>query len=279
MSRLLRSRSSLILGAIVLFAAAVPAVVSAASGPAGAAPPTLDHFQCYVATAVPTAAVPAPFPLTPPAVLLKNAFAPLGFLAAIAPLQMHCNPTQKTLVTGAVTPITNPLAHLVCWGLKPNPGAPLPPLTLFHNQFGNGALQATAIQSLCLPSWKDEQSPANFPPPTAPPGLDHFVCYNVVHPVGTPAFTRPALVTLADQFWTHATKVGAPNLMCAPTKKILDPAVGDPILVNPTQFLVCFATPASTAFVPRTVFAKNQFGIGAVKVLRNTELCVPSIIG
>jgi hypothetical protein len=278
MSRLLRSRSSLILSAMILFAAAVPAVVSAASGPAGAAPVTVDHFQCYTANAVSTAAAPA-FPLTPPAVFLKNSFAPAGFLAATTPLQMHCNPTQKTLVTGAVTPITNRDAHLECWGLKPNASAPLPPLTLFHNQFGNGALLATAIRSLCLPSWKDENSPANFPPPTAPPGLDHYVCYTVVHPAGTPAFTRPATVNLVDQFWTHDTKVGAPNLMCAPSKKILDPAAAPPNLQNPKQYLVCFATPASTAFVPRSVFAKNQFGVGEVKVLRNTELCVPSILG
>ncbi len=279
MSRLRRSRSRLILGSIILFTAAVPAAVSVASGPAAAAPPTLDHFQCYVATAAQTAAIPTPFPTTPSAVMLKNVFAPSGFLAAIGTLEMHCNPTKKTLPSGAVTPITNPAAHLECWGLKPNASAPIPPLTTFQNQFGRGALQATAIRSLCLPSWKDENSPANFPPETAPPGLDHFVCYTVVHPAGTPAFTRPATVTLADQFFTHETKVGVPNLMCAPTKKIVDPAAGTPTLVNPTKYLVCFATPASTAFAARTVFAKNQFGIGGVRVLRNTELCVPSIRG
>jgi hypothetical protein len=266
-----------LLGALVLIAAALPAIISAASGPAGAAGPTLDHFECYAATATSSAVVPTPFPLTPPAVLLKNSFAPAGFLAGTGAVQLHCNPVKKQLPSGAVTNITNPTAHLVCWGLHPNPVA-LPSLVTLNNQFGKGALKPTAVRSLCVPSWKNPQAPS-FPAATAPAGLDHFTCYSVVHPVGTPAFSPPASVTLTDQFFTHATSVGVPNLMCAPTSKTVKPAVGGTKVVNPTHYLVCFVIPGSTAFASRGVFAKNQFGIGAVRVVRNTELCVPSTLG
>ena len=99
-----------------------------------------------------------------------------------------------------------------------------------------------------------------------------------MHLAGTPAFTPPAGVTLTDQFFAHTTAVNAPNLLCSPTSKVIVPPTGTPI-VNPNHFLVCFAIPPSTAFAPRTVFAKNQFGTGELHVVRNTELCVPSILG
>ncbi|HEY1740938.1 MAG TPA: hypothetical protein VGI86_19640, partial [Acidimicrobiia bacterium] len=251
-----RPRLILFAGALVALGAAVPAVVAGTS--ATAATPTLDHFQCYVAQATQTAAAPTPFPGTPPAALLKNKFAPSGLVAAIGNVSMHCNPVQKTLPTGAVTPITNPRAHLVCWSIKGNPQTPLPPLTTFVNQFGKGALKATAAVGLCLPSWKNVSAP-KFPTSTAPPGLDHFTCYAATNPAGTPQFTPPPVVTLKDQFFGYQTKLGPVNLMCAPTSKILNPAAGGTPVVNPQHYLVCFVTPATSAFAARTVYAKNQF--------------------
>ncbi len=131
--------------------------------------------------------------------------------------------------------------------------------------------------SLCVPSWKS-LTPAGLPPSTAPSGLDHFVCYSVVNPVGTPAFAPPASATLTDQFFSHATSIGAPNLLCSPTSKVIVPPTGTSI-VNPNHYLVCFVIPPSTAFASRVVYAKNQFGTGAVAVIANHELCVPSILG
>lgn len=107
---------------------------------------------------------------------------------------------------------------------------------------------------------------------------DHFTCFSVVHLPGTPAFAPPASVTLTDQFFGHSTAVGAPNLLCSPTSKVIVPPTGTPI-VNPSHSLVCFVIPASPAFTSRIVYAKNQFGIGAEAVIANRELCVPSILG
>jgi hypothetical protein len=281
MSRRLRSRPSLLLGALLLVAATLSAAAVVDLSSAAAAPPTLDHFQCYVAQSVPMPSGAPSFPTTAPAALLNKSpsatFLPTsGIVAGITNLTMHCNPVKKQV--GAVTtPITNPNAHLECWALAPNP-TPLPTSPVqFHNQFGTGALQFKAAVSLCLPSWKS-LTPANLPPPTAPPGLDHFTCFSVVHPVGTPAFTPPSSVTLTDQFFAHSTGVGAPNLLCSPTSKVIVPPTGTPI-VNPNHYLVCFAIPVSAAFASRVVYAKNQFGIGAVAVIANRELCVPSILG
>ena len=271
-----RPRLTLCAGVLLALGGAVPAVL--AGTPATAATPTLDHFQCYVAQPTQTAVVPTPFPGRPPAALLKNAFAPSGVVAAIGSVSMHCNPVQKTLPSGAITPITNPNAHLVCWSIKANPQTPLPPLTVFVNQFGKGAVKATAAVGLCLPSWKNVSTP-KFPAATAPPGLDHFTCYAASNPAGTPQFTPPPVVSLKDQFFGYQTKLGSVNLMCAPTSKILNPASGGTPVVNPKHFLVCWVTPATTAFTARTVYAKNQFGMGAERVLRNTELCVPSTLG
>ncbi len=272
----LKPRLVLSFAALLVIGGAVPAVIAGQS--ATAATPTLDHFQCYVAQATKTAVAPTPFPATPPAALLKNQFAPSGLVAALGSVTMHCNPVQKTLPSGAVTPVTNPRAHLECWSIHANPQPALPPLTIFVNQFGKGALQATAVVGLCLPSWKNVSSP-KFPSATAPPGLDHFTCYAVTNPAGTPQFNPPPVVTLKDQFFQYQTKLGPPNLMCAPTSKILNPASGGTPVVNPQHFLVCWVTPATTAFTARTVYVKNQFGIGAVQVIRNTELCVPSTLG
>jgi hypothetical protein len=280
MARTLRSRLSVLFAAGLLLAAAVPSVGLAGFNSAAAAPPTLDHFQCYAAASAALPSGAPAFPATPPAVLLNRSpaatFLPPSILAATLTVQMHCNPVAKKvgLVT---TPITNPNAHLVCWGLKPNafalPAAPV----LFNNQFGTGALKFLAARSLCLPSWKS-LTIANLPPSTAPAGLDHFTCFAVVNLAGTPSFKPPASVTLTDQFFSHPTAVGTPNLLCSPTSKVIVPPVGTTI-VNPNHYLVCFTIPPSSAFVPLTVYAKNQFGTGGVKAIRNTELCVPSIIG
>ncbi|HVC70480.1 MAG TPA: hypothetical protein VNC61_09540 [Acidimicrobiales bacterium] len=66
-----------------------------------------------------------------------------------------------------------------------------------------------------------------------------------------------------------------PNLLCLPTAKALSPLVG----AVPTNFndphLVCFSLKVGAVRAP-TVFGQNQFGTGAVKIKKLSELCVPS---
>jgi hypothetical protein len=210
-------------------------------------------------------------------------YLPPSFVAAIGTLNTHCNPVQK-VAGGVTTPITNGAAHLVCWGLKPTSLTLPTGAVIFHNQFGNGALKflppATAPPKLCLPSWKATTA-GGLPAATAPPGLDHFVCFPVVNPAGTPAFKPPATVGLTDQWFAHASTVAAPVQLCESYSKVLVPPVGTPI-VNSPNFLVCFSISQTTAFTGKQPFVKNQFGVGQLNVPANgnpNKLCVPSIVG
>jgi hypothetical protein len=280
MFRRLRSRHSILFAVLLLLCAALPAAAVVLTESSAGAAPTLDHFQCYNSQAIPMPSGAPSFPSTAPAVQLNRSpaatFLPPSFLAATGPVFMHCNPVKKQIGSLPPTTVTNPNAHLVCWRLLPNK-IPLPTTPVsFTNQFGTGALLLKAAVSLCLPSWKSLTT-ANLPAATAPSGLDHFTCFAVTNPVGTPSFKPPASVTLTDQFFAHPTSVGAPNLMCSPTSKVIVPPTGTPI-VNPNHFLVCFVIPPSTAYSPKVVFAKNQFGIGSEVVIANHELCVPSTL-
>ena len=282
MSRLLRSRYTLLLGALLLLTAALPAAAVLVDATPAAAAPTLDHFQCYFAQSVPMPSGAPSFPMTPPAVLMNKSpsatFLPTpGIIAGVTNLFLHCNPVQKT-VGSITTPIANPATHLECRSINAGGSGLVPTSPVqFHNQFGTGALQFGKPIGLCLPSWKSLPT-ANLPPTTAPTNIDHFTCFSVTSPAGVPHFTPPASATLTDQFFTHTTTIGTPNLLCSPTSKVIVPPTGTPI-VNPNHYLVCFVIPASTAFSPLVVFAKNQFGTGAVTVIANRELCVPSLLG
>jgi hypothetical protein len=263
--------------ALGLVAAGIALGAPSASG-AGGGPTDIDHFLCYTAAAVNTAAAPA-FPQKAAAVEIQNQFVPNGYFASLAALNLHCNPVQKTTPDGAVTPITNPIAHLLCWAITPNP---LTSVVASHNvivtnQFGQAQLKTGPPRSLCLPSFKDENSPANFPPDTQPPGLDHYTCYPVAYPSATsPRFKPPQPVQLQDQFGLWTARVLTPKLLCLPTQKTVDPAVPGQPIIHPEAHLLCFGVSVTPAFAARNVFAKNQFGIGQVSVKRTSTLCVPS---
>ena len=233
---------------------------------AGAAGTGLSHFECYTASAVSSAS----FRATAHQVVLKNGFGTQRFSAAPGAVRMQCNPAHQTTRSG-VTPIKNPAAHLLCWAIKPT-GAALPPLVTVTNDFGTGALKPIAARSLCVPSWTSKTR--KVPSATAPSGLDTYVCYAVVHPAKTPAFHSPSKVVLADQFGTATRKIFAPNLVCVATSK--SHAGAWTRIINPTDLAVCFAT-TSAAKPVRTVHDKNQFGTGAVKLTRSTEVCLPSL--
>ena len=248
----------------------------------------LDHFLCYTAKAVPSTPIPKPFSDAAAAVSLQNTIYPAGVLAAVGLVTVHCNPVAKSIVTAAGTttyPINEPASHLVCWTTKPN--RQTPPLLrayIVANQFGQATVTPGVMQNVCLPSFKDENSPANLPPgPDAQPNdLNHFACFTVANS-GT--FTAPGVVKLADQFVGAGTpltvKIGKPKFLCLPTLKIVDPASPPtPLVDNGTlDSLLCVnitvskATPAS---VPKVVYAENQFGAGAVDALRAANLCLPS---
>jgi hypothetical protein len=246
---------------------AVTALVAVAtSAPAGAAqPPRLDHFLCYISSAQ---------GFKPPAsALLKNQFSKKGFRVKFGDGLLHCNPVAKTLQTGQTTPIKNPKAHLVCFQVTPGSPQPIHVVDA-TNQFGTARLTTGDPVALCLPTWKNEQTP-KFPKAAQPPGLDHFTCYNARYLNPDKPFKLPSSVGLADQFGKSTATLGEPNALCLPTSKTV-PGKPATKITNPQAHLVCFTVKLDPPPLGRTVFDKNQFGIAKVATQDANELCVPS---
>jgi hypothetical protein len=233
-----------------------------------AQPAGLDHFVCYTSSATTTS-----FPQRAKAVMLKNQFAPNGFLAATSLLNQHCNPATKFVGETKFSP-QNPQAHLACFALNPNT-QPRPVNVIVENQFGKADLVTGNVRSLCLPTWKNPQEP-NFPEPIQPANLDHFTCYDVRYRDAT-RFQRPQ-VRVEDQFGgTSPVQPGGPRTLCVPTRKYTDPAVAPPAFIHPRAHLLCFAfAPPTPVPLPQRVFDKNQFGIGDVTAKVTATLCLPS---
>jgi virginiamycin B lyase len=278
MGRVRRTREGVVLASVLLVVASVSVVASVTTGSAGAAATSLDNFECYAASSPATAKVPKPFPNTPKKISLKSS-ASGAFVASIGAVQMHCDPTRKTVVVGGhsvTSAITNAKAHLLCSTVKQN-ALKLPPVLTVKNQFGTSVLKPTAARSLCLPSWNTPTTTPSFPAANAPPNLATFACFTVVHPVGTPGFKPPASVHLQDQFDNGKTSVGAANMLCLPSATAPNGSTAWTSIVSPTQYSVCFVIPPGPNTGTRTIYDKNRFGVGAVKLVHKSELCLPSV--
>jgi hypothetical protein len=268
MPRALRpSTRKLLTVAIVVIA--TTGLLSVASITAAATSPPVDHFLCYSAKAVPTAAGPS-FK-APAGVRFINQFAPNGIVPRLTAVDLHCNPVQKTVATH-VAKITNPNAHLLCWKIV----APTQPARTVQvtNQFGQAKLKTGAATQVCLPSWKSLTGPPKKPTP-APPRLSHFTCYTASYIPGAGTFKVPASVQVKDQFSGAQVnvKVGNPVLLCLPTTKIL-PTGKAFNAVNTVAHLLCFTV--SPTPIKNPVFDQNQFGTGKVQIQHTTFLCLPS---
>jgi alpha-tubulin suppressor-like RCC1 family protein len=264
---LISLRSGRVIGAVLLVATAVVAGDRSQVEAGTVQPPGLDHFHCYKA-----AAQSGAFSQTPPSVQLQDEFGSAS--AQPVKVKQLCNPVKKKRKdTGAVTPITNPDAHLVCWEIIRNPEQQ-PRVVNVQNQFGTARLLVGPAKQLCLPSWKSTTS--GLPSDPAPPGLDHFECYKATYatnPVDT-FENQPPTVVLIDQFAKVKATVNSPVRVCNPVQKTVPGQPPSPI-TNPDAHLVCFSI-AVTPTVTRHVFAKNQFGTGQLTTLQSKQLCLPS---
>jgi hypothetical protein len=267
-------RATLALAVGLLSLAAVPAFTLVGTGPAAAQqPPGLDHFLCYTATSPPSPVGK----FKHPTVMLTNQFTPAGtpgIVTKVGAVSLHCNPVQKTITSTTpptVYPITNPNAHLLCFGIT----AQQPSMTVIvTNQFGQGELVTSSPTKLCLPTWKSLTGPPGKKP-NQPPGLGHFTCYPVTYAATGPRFKPPAGVLLQDQFAPQpvTAKVGAPELLCLPTQKTLASGKVFPI-INPAAHLLCFGVSPTPIINP--VFDQNQFGTNQVTIKPTKYLCLPS---
>jgi hypothetical protein len=217
MSSLLRFPVTKVALALCLVMLSIGGTLFAIEGTSGAASAkVVDHQLCYTATAT-------GFKI-PTDVRLIDQFAPNGFVPKIGPLVQNCNPVQKavTLATGGtkVTKISNPNAHLACFKIT----APTQPTktVVVINQFGSGTLSVGQPQILCLPTWKSLTGPPKESD-AQPPDLSHFTCYSVSYVKGTAPYKVPGPVSLQDEFAPKSVRVtvGAPELLCLPTTKIV----------------------------------------------------------
>ena len=229
--------------------------------------PSIDHFLCYQAKTIPSSLAPGFKP--PASVTLANQLNTVGFSAKPVAVTTHCNPVQKTLPSGQVTPVSNPAAHLLCWSITTSvqPAAKV----VVNNQFGTAQLNVGQPKTLCLPSWKRLKVPPKMTP-NQPPALDHLTCYPVSYVPGTPPFGQiPPFVNLKDQFGSYKVKVGVPTVLCVPTQKTVNSAVFP--ITNSIDHLLCFAVSALKSAKP---FDQNQFGTGQLSLSKVTSLCLQS---
>jgi hypothetical protein len=232
---------------------------------AGAQDLGLDHFQCYRITQ----GTPAN-----DFVLLHDQFdvTPNGNVFEHVIVQnplLFCNPVKKTTSTGQTTPIVNENNHLELYYIAPTTG-PTRTVTV-TNQFTGSALTPLVVFqpfALAVPTQKRPHDP--------PERLDHFKCYIVQgSPVDVP-------VRLADQWGTHAARVGRPVLLCNPTVKVhIETVAGaagerEVPITNPDAHLVCYRILTPNVSPNRAVQVRNQFDKDVLKVAQPVLLCVPS---
>jgi hypothetical protein len=268
--------------AVVLVAAGatVAGVATASASPAAhrtAATYHTDHQLCYTVAS----ATPGGFVL-PGTITLKNQFSTKGFKPTISTTPvLHCNPVKKILPSGQVFPITNPAAHLLCFGITAPTTQPTP-LVSVTNQFGTADLQPAQPNMLCLPTWKSLTAPPDKAK-NHPPGLSHYTCYPVT--VKSGAYTPPGTLMLKDEFTPKPVPMQinpTPDELCLPTVKIVTTPTATKTygIVAGAMHLLCFPTLGQTP-IKSPVFDQNQFapsppGGVAVNIARTFALCLPS---
>ena len=218
----------------------------------------VDHFRCYI--------VPMSPVLNVAATLTDQFDVAAGQVEQITQLVIvrFCNPVQKTLSSGVITPIVNINHHLTLFTINTQPVVLR--TVVVKNQFGQQVLTTADAKILAVPTGK--ALPPN-PAPPAPTDLDHYKCYNAS------GNAVNVLANLKDQFLSENTTVLRPVLFCNPVKKTHGGIIVG--ILNPDVHLVCYATSASS-FAGTSINIRNQFVSLTNLVVRQPDLlCVPSL--
>ena len=218
----------------------------------------VDHFRCYIVPQSPTLNVNVQ--------LVDQFDAAINQVEEITQLVIvrFCNPVQKTLPTGEVTPIVDIKHHLTLFTINPQPMVLR--TVVIKNQFGQQVITTADAKVLAVPTGKG--LPPNPPPPPST-DLDHYKCYTA----SGNAVNLPVL--LKDQFLSEDTTVLRPVLFCNPVKKTHGTVVVG--IQNPDVHLTCYVTSASH-FTGTSINIRNQFVALNNLVLRQPDLlCVPSL--
>jgi hypothetical protein len=220
----------------------------AATGQAPTAPAGLDHFKCYSGSQV---------RFKQRTVKFKDQFGE-GATRVVRQGTL-CNPVSKN--GGRVL---HRSAHLNCYLTKDVDVKFTSVKADITNQFGTTTVEIVRPEGLCVPSLKSKTRVA---PPTTPnpeKAIDHFRCY-VVTPVDV-----SKSVKLTDQFGSTATRTLRLVELCTPVSK------NGGRVRRPKAHLACYSIKDGSAFKPRTVRVRNQFGLVNVRAIEPSTLCLPS---
>jgi hypothetical protein len=114
-----------------------------------------------------------------------------------------------------------------------------------------------------------------LPAPTAPPPVDHQLCYNAT---GT-QFQIPAGIRLINQFSPNGfvpAISSALSVHCNPVQKTVAPSGQVFPITNPNAHLACFPLTVASIQPTPVVVVTNQFGSATLQPVQPNLLCVPS---
>jgi len=146
------------------------------------------------------------------------------------------------------------------------------------NQFGNLSLTTTKPDTLFVPTAKSLVPSSPPPPDNNAINVDHYKCYKIKVTSGTPKFPKGVQATVADQFNAPPKlfDVRKPKHLCNPVDKN-----GEGVK-NADAHLVCYQVKGASGqpkHVRRDVLLNNQFGPESATTIKESELCVPTVIG
>jgi hypothetical protein len=227
-----------------------------------------DHYFCY--RVVDRTRQVDPSQPGPPAVIdLRDQFDQADKAYAPGDADRLCTPASKngSAVVDAAT-------HLKGYRLRRLAGEHVQPVVEAQDQFGTVRLHLIREVRLLVPTSKDAAAvPPAYPAPPDPsqPGYEHFKCYDA-HLVG-PKFPPNVVAEVVDQFGFQKVLVQRPVGFCAPVSKN-----GEPIH-DQVRHLTCYRV---KPLVPRPVplarvLTNNQFAPEVLDVVREQDLCVPSL--
>jgi hypothetical protein len=219
-----------------------------------------DHFLCYKAKIRGFTPIPS--------VSLADEFE--SVTASLVKARHLCTPADKN-----GEGINDPNTHLETYSARQTT-AHVRQTVLTTNQFPAISLTTTKPDLLFVPTAKSLV--ASPPPPDDNlHDVDHYKCYKVKVTSGTPKFPKGVTATIADQFNAPPKlfDVRKPKHFCTPVDKN-----GEGIK-NSDAHLICYqvkGVKGQPKHVRQNVFLNNQLGATTGTTLKESELCVPTVV-
>lgn len=169
--------------------------------------------------------------------------------------------------------ITNPQLHYTAYRLEGQDLSIIAPV-IVSNQFGQFILEQFRADRLLVPTRKINFTPFDDADRIDAQGFDisedHYLCYEI-----PPITIATDSGFLKDQFRGRSFGNLVAKRFCNPVAKAHDGRVSEIINDIPDNHLMCFELDKTR--ILRVVALFNQFGAKKALVVRDDELCVPSI--